>query len=54
MSESNFYIFVQAQISGTGPSPVFPTGLSPTKQSEIQLDNVEQEGKVSTCIYHSY
>lgn len=33
-------------MSGVNPSPVFPGGLSPTKQSEIQLNNVELEGKV--------
>ncbi|XP_067935119.1 fas-binding factor 1 homolog isoform X2 [Watersipora subatra] len=37
---------IQASISGISPSPVFPTGLTATKQSEIQLDNVELEGKV--------
>lgn len=44
------YFHFQSSMSSAGPSPVFPVGLSPTKQSEIQLNNVELEGKVGTTL----
>ncbi|KAF6020468.1 hypothetical protein EB796_021226 [Bugula neritina] len=39
---------LQSSISGLGPSAVFPSGLSPTKQSEVQLNNVELESQVKS------
>ena len=44
-------VFVlKAAVSQVGPSPVFPIGLPPSKQSEIQLNNVELEGKVNCSL----
>jgi len=37
-------------MTNVGPSQIFPTGLTPSKQNEIQLNNVELEGKVCSAI----